>query len=69
MKQNKKLFSFDKGKEVTLTGNLTYINTPLLYTLAFTRFDEDGFEYNYDLFELARFPKLIETFKGEHNIK
>ena len=58
------LIHFDKGKEVTLTGNLTYINKPLLYILAFTRFDKDDFEYNYDLFELARFHKLIDNLKN-----
>ena len=44
----------------TFSGELTYINKELLYYMAYTSYDEDGLEYPYNLFELARDPSIIE---------
>ena len=39
---------------VTFTADLTYVNKPLLYHLADTSCDRDGYEYSYNLFDLAQ---------------
>lgn len=55
---------FDKQKEITFEAKINYINTPLLYYLAYSSWDEDGFEYPYNLFEFARNPLIIDKLKN-----
>ena len=42
------------GIEVTFTANATYINGELLYKLANTITDSDGYEYDCTIFDMAR---------------
>ena len=44
----------------TFTADLTYVNKPLLYHLAYTSCDRDGYEYPYNLFDLARDSSIID---------
>ena len=44
----------------TFTAECTYVNKPLLYHLAYTSYDKDGYEYPYNLFDLARDPSIID---------
>lgn len=44
----------------TFTADCTYVNKPLLYHLAYTSYDEDGYEYPYNLFDFARDPSIID---------
>ena len=52
--------SFDKTKEVCIKATNSYINVRLFMYLAYTSWDEDGLEYPYNLFELARNPSIID---------
>ena len=42
------------------SGELTYVNKELLYYMAYTSCDEDGYEYPYNLFDLAQDPSIID---------
>lgn len=42
---------------------MTYINIPLLYEIAYTKIDEDGNVYAYDLLDLANNPSLFDFLK------
>lgn len=44
----------------TFTADCTYVNKSLLYHLAYTSYDNDGYEYPYNLFDLARDPSIID---------
>ena len=44
----------------TFSGELTYVNKELLYYMAYTSCDEDGYEYPYNLFDLAQDPSIID---------
>lgn len=54
------IISFDKTKEMCIKAMNNYINVRLLMYLAYTSWDEDGLEYPYNLFELARNPSIID---------
>ena len=47
-------------KTITFSGELTYVNNELLYRMAYGCHDEDGNEYYYNLFDLARDPSIID---------
>ena len=36
-------------RTATFSGELTYVNKELLYYMAYTSYDEDGYEYPYNL--------------------
>ena len=55
-----KIINFNKGKEIFIQATTNYINIPLLMYIAYTSWDKDGFEYPYNLFELARNPSIID---------
>ena len=44
----------------TFSGELTYVNKEWLYYMAYTSYDEDGYEYPYNLFDLAQDPSIIQ---------
>ena len=44
----------------SLLVDVDYINKSLLYYLAYTSCDEDGYEYPYNLFDLAQDPSIIQ---------
>ena len=44
----------------SFTADCTYINKPLLYHLAYTSYDKDGYEYPYNLFDFAKDPSIID---------
>ena len=54
------IISFDKAKEVCIKATTNYINVPLLMYIAYSSWDDDGLEYPYNLFELARNPSIID---------
>lgn len=60
LSDSNKVISFDKTKEARIEVTANYINVPLLMYFAYTRWDNDGLEYPYDLFELARNPSIID---------
>lgn len=45
---------------ITFTASNCYINNELLYRMAYGCHDEDGFEYPYSIFDLARDPSIID---------
>ena len=47
-------------KTITFSGELTYVNNELLYRMAYGCHDDDGNEYYYNLFDLARDPSIID---------
>ena len=47
-------------RERTFTAEATYVNNELLYRMAYGCYDEDGNEYYYSLFDLARDPLIID---------
>lgn len=51
---------FKNPREATFTAELTYVNNELLYRMAYGCHDEDGNEYYYSLFDLARDPSIID---------
>ena len=51
-------------KAATFSGELTYVNNELLYRMAYGCYDEDGNEYYYSLFDLARDPSIIQKIMG-----
>ena len=44
----------DFNAEATFTASLCYINKELLYKLAYTIYDSDGYEYDHTIFDLAK---------------
>ena len=54
------IISFDKTKEMCIIAMNNYTNVRLLMYLAYTSWDDDGLEYPYNLFELARNPSIID---------
>lgn len=55
-----KIVSFNKEKEISIQVTTNYVNIPILMDIAYTSWDKDGFEYPYNLFELARNPSIID---------
>ena len=55
-----KIISFNKEKEISIQATTNYVNIPLLMYIVYTSWDKDGFEYPYNLFELARNPSIID---------
>lgn len=55
--------NFESSKEVTFSSEITYINIPLLYEIAYTKIGEDGNVYAYDLLDLANNPSLFDFLK------
>ena len=55
-----KMLHFSSGRSMTLECTMKYVNKPLLYYLAYTSCDEDGYEYPYNLFDLAQDPSIIQ---------
>ena len=55
--------NFESSKEVTSSSEITYINIPLLYEIAYTKIDEDGNVYAYDLLDLANNTSLFDFLK------
>lgn len=54
------MIRLDFNKSATLSVDIDYINKGLLYRLAYARIDSDGYEYMYDLFDLADDPSIID---------
>lgn len=44
----------DSDASITFTAKNCYINKELLYKLAYTIYDPDGYEYDYTIFDLAK---------------
>jgi hypothetical protein len=44
----------DPNASITFTASNCYINKELLYRLAFSIYDPDGYEYDYTIFDLAK---------------
>ena len=44
----------DFNAEITFAANSCYINEELLYGLAYTIYDSDGYEYDYTIFDLEK---------------
>lgn len=44
----------DFNAEATFTASSYYINKELLYRLAYTICDPDGYEYDYTIFDLEK---------------
>ena len=55
-----KMLQFSSGRSMTLECTMDYVNKPLLYYLAYTSYDSEGYEYPYNLFDLARDPSIID---------
>lgn len=55
-----KMLHFSSGRSMTLECTMEYVNKPLLYYLAYTSYDNDGYEYPYSLFNLAQDPSIIQ---------
>lgn len=55
-----KKISLRNNYNATFTADCTYVNKSLLYHLAYTSYDEDGYEYPYNLFDLARDHSIID---------
>jgi hypothetical protein len=55
-----KMLQFSSDHGMTLECTMDYINKPLLYHLAYTSYDGEGYEYYYNLFDLARDPSIID---------
>lgn len=54
-----KMLQFSSGRSMTLECTMEYINKPLLYHLAYTSYN-NGYEYPYNLFDLAQDPSIIQ---------
>ena len=54
------MMHLDFNKSTTLSVDIDYINEGLLYRLIYARIDSDGYEYMYDLFDLADDPSIID---------
>lgn len=54
------MIHLDFNKSATLSVDIGYINKGLLYRLVYARIDSDGYEYMYDLYDLADSPSIIQ---------
>ena len=54
------MMHLDFNKSTTLSVDIDYINEGLLYRLIYACIDSDGYEYMYDLFDLADDPSIID---------
>ena len=45
---------------ITFTASNCYINKELFCRMIYGYYDEDGFEYPYSIFDLARDPSIID---------
>lgn len=54
------MMRLDFNKSANLSVDIDYINKGLLYRLVYARIDSDGYEYMYDLFDLAQDPSIIQ---------
>ena len=50
----------DSNASITFTASNCYINKELLYRMSYGCYDEDGLEYPYSIFDLARDPSIID---------
>ena len=50
----------NSNASITFTASNCYINKELLYKIAYGCYDEDGLEYPYNIFDLARDPSIIQ---------
>ena len=48
------MMRLDSNASITFTATSCYINKELLYKLAYTICDPDGYEYDYTIFDLAK---------------
>lgn len=48
------MIRLDSNAEITFTATNCYINKELLYKLAYTICDPDGYEYDYTIFDLEK---------------
>lgn len=48
------MIRLDSNTEFTFKATNCYINKELLYKLAYTICDPDGYEYDYTIFDLAK---------------
>ena len=55
-----KMLHFSSGHGMTLECTMECVNKPLLYHLAYASCDDEGYEYYYTLFDLARDPSIID---------
>lgn len=55
-----KMLHFSSGRSMILECTMEYVNKPLLYHLAYTSYDNDSYEYPYNLFDLAQDPSIID---------
>ena len=55
-----KMLHFSSGRSMTFECTIDYINKPMLYHLAYTSYDDNGYEYPYNLFDLAKDPSIID---------
>ena len=62
-----KMLQFSSGRSMTLECTMDYINKPLLYHLAYTSYDNEGYEYPYNLFDLARDPSILDKIWRANN--
>ena len=56
--------NFNKDRSVTITSNNVFINKSLLRLLLYGCYDDDGYEYAYNLFELAINPAIDQFFRN-----
>ena len=54
------MIRLDFKKSATFSADIDYINKGLLYRLVYARIDSDGYEYMYDLFDLADDTSIIQ---------
>ncbi len=50
----------DSNASITFTASNCYINKELLCRMTYGCYDEDGLEYPYSIFDLARDPSIID---------
>lgn len=54
------MIHLDSDGSFTFTVANCYINKELLYRMAYGCHDEDGLEYPYSIFDIARDPSIID---------
>ena len=52
--------SIKSNHSISFMADCTYVNKSLLYYLAYTSYDNDGYEYPYNLFDFAKDPSIID---------
>ena len=55
-----KMLHFSSGRSMILECTMDYVNKPLLYYLAYASCDDEGYEYPYNLFDLAQDPSIVQ---------